>query len=259
MAVVAGVGLTAALGHIAPAASPSAPPLAAASPSQVVTAPPTTQPSSPTVAPKPTPSPQATAASIEQAAVARFEALIAEKDFAYHMDASGSSSAGTFRNRFRYSLDVVGGDFRGTLTTRDLAATCDGVRKAGRIYAKCPGTAWASRDDSGGVWNFWPFMGLAGITNLNPPTLVKVNGTTLVHLTSTSTYSTGINRMLSFANAQDTGLPVTLELWITTSGTPVKAVFRLGAITVGEGTLTGKGTYVFTHVGRKVTIRAPKG
>ncbi len=258
LAVVVGVGLTAALGHIGPAASPSAPSMAATSPSQTAMAPPTASPSDPAVAPSPTPTPRATAVPIEQAAVVHFGALIAKKDLAYHMEVSGSSTAGTFRNRFRYSLDVVGGDFRGTLTTRDLAATCDGVRKAGRIYARCPGTAWASRDDSGGNWSFWPFMGLADIGNLNPPTLIKANGTTLVHVTSTGTYSTGINRMLNFANAQDTGLPVSLELWITTSGIPVKAVFRLGAIQTGQGTMTGKGTYVFTHVGRKVTIRAPK-
>lgn len=257
LGVAVALGLSAMLRGTSPAPAPVAASLVLGSPSPVVTGAPATPSPSPSPTTAPTPTPRPTRTPVQQVAVDRFLALIAKPNLAYHMDVSGSSSAGTFRNRFRYSLDVSGGDFRGTLTTRDLAATCNGVRKSSRIYAWCPNGVRGSRDDSDGLWSFWPFMGLTDGSSLNPPALVKVNGTTLVHVTSRGSYATGIDRMLNLNQHPDTGYPVSVELWITTAGVPVKAIFRVGPLSVAEGTLTGKATYVFTHVGRKVVIRAP--
>ena len=50
---------------------------------------------------------------------------------------------------------------------------------------------------------------------------------------------------------------MSLDLCITTAGVPVKAVFRMGPAAFIEGTGTGKATYVFSHFGRRVAIRAP--
>jgi hypothetical protein len=255
LAVAVGLGLSTLLRG--PSTGPVAlvPSLAVASPSPTVTPMPATPSPAPTGARTPTPRP--TPVPIQQVALDRFWALISKPDFGYHMDVTGNTTAGKSHSRFRYSIDVTGGDFGGTITHANLAMTCHGVRKSGRIYAWCPNGLKGSHEDSGGLWSFWPFMGLTDRSNLNPPKLVKVNGGTLVHLTSSGSYATGIDRMLNTNVSPDTGYPVSVELWITTAGIPVKAVFRLGPVAIIQETASGNATYVFTHVGRKVVIRPP--
>jgi hypothetical protein len=269
--LVAQIGVVAALGVAAALAlatlfrpaAPSPAPLASLASSVTAVSPsPSVRPSpsataSPSPIPAPTPTPKPTKAPLAQVAQDRFLALIWSPHFSYHVDASGKTTTGRLRSRFRYSFDVSGHDFRGTITTRDLAATCHGVRKGNRVYAWCPGGGRSSRADRGGLWDRWPFMNIYSPDWLDPPRLVKVSGRTLVLLTTSARYSAGIDRMLNLNQHPDDGYPVRAAIWITTAGVPVKATFWAGPVEMYEGTMNGKANLVFSHVGRRMVIRAP--
>jgi hypothetical protein len=180
----------------------------------------------------------------------------------YHVEGAGSSSSKDFAERFSLSLDVVGDDFSGEVTTTPGSGHALFIRHEGVVYAKLDNeTLWHSLATSDRVLRQAPFMGVDDPRALAYDGVVVENGQTLHRFVSTPVYAPSVERMLDLSAFRFPNPTLKLQLFVTDAGVPVRALFTctVGADPVtGAPAFNGSATYTFSKFGQPVTISAPK-
>jgi hypothetical protein len=216
---------------------------------------PTTGPARATATPGPSADPG-------QLALQRFDALISDPKLAYHVSASAVTRAGGVTARFSESLNVSGSNYAGTVNSVGPGASgrSSVVYFRGVVYLNGRGTdrRWISSRRSDTFVQIAPFLYLRteDIDYVRP---VTVDGRALFLLRSTDSYMPDKARMLGLAGMNVGADREWLEVYVTASGTPVRAIYHVDAGTgvSGKPLLVGRSIFSFNRVGASFTIVRP--
>lgn len=224
---------------------------AAATPSPTVT---------PTVSTGPTPSPDPGVLALN-----RFWALIGDPKLSYHLETTGGGTIGSEAYTFRESLDVAGDSWKGSEQAHGLGyvSAVQLVVLDTVIWIKGGfGGSWSRSIDHDPYWRARPLFDLESVLALTPSGTVLKGGKTLYVLKANTNYQPYPGRLIGFASMGNLKVD-TLELTIlvTADGVPVEADVHILAGDLdkqGKADVDAKATRLFTKVGAKFTITAPK-
>jgi hypothetical protein len=221
---------------------------------------PGTLPTMPTARPTATP-----AATVDpgQAALLRFDALITDPRLSYHVASSAVARGGRLTLRFSQSLNVSGSDYAGTVNSTGPGASgrSSVVYVRGVVYIKGPSTygRWVSARRADRYVQIAPLLYLRteDIDYVKP---VIVNGKALFLLFSTDSYAPDMARMLGLGGMNVGVNRVWLEVYVTATGIPVRAVYRVeagGISASGKPVVVGQAVFTFSSVGASFRIVRP--
>lgn len=220
-----------------------------------------------TPTPTPTPDPG-------QAIKDKFWALVSAPDFSYRRSASGKTlfDRKTYET-FVESFTVVGDDYTGKTKSSARGPLLAGVqptrirsaqvaRKDGTVYLKEAGkhrTALRSNDRRDRLAPFL-YLDVPGMFDYVKP--VTVGGRHLHLLRSNKFYRPDIARMLDLRRFAGVPDDQSVDVYVTSDGVPVSAVYTLGLVAYDQynkrHTFTGRTAFTFKNVGDKLAIRIPK-
>jgi hypothetical protein len=204
----------------------------------------------------------------------KFWALVSGPNASYHVTGKGRSVFdGKTYETFSESIDVVGDNYAGTLKSHGKGPLLAAIqpsriksariaRKDGVVWLKEAGKRATSRRSSARSDRLTPFLyiDLPGVIDYVKP--VSVAGRRLHLLRTNKYYRPDIARMIDTARFNVEPDRMTLDVYVTDDGVPVKAVFTVyvsGSDQIGKHHVFHAQTdFAFAKFGAKLPIRVPK-
>lgn len=218
-----------------------------------------TEPSRFIATPQPTPGP-------DDLLLAAFWTTVETPGLSFHVESTGSATAGSEKGSLSTSLDVRSEDFTGTFSTKVKGDPYSGrwfvVRSAGVVYLSRDGkTGWRSGTANQIELRMSPFLGLVDHRQLRYGSAITEGASTLYRLVSTDLYRPGVGRVLPIVQVAMPTAAFSLEVIVTAAGMPVRATLTAHAPAdpaTGAPALDVRATYAFTRFGEIAPISPPK-
>jgi hypothetical protein len=198
-------------------------------------------------------------------ALHRFWTLIGDAELSYHLETTGGGRIGEEAYSFRESLDVAGDAWKGSEQAHGLGyvSAVQLVVLDTVVWIKGGfGGTWNRSIDHDPYWRARPLLDLESILALTPSGTVAKGGTTLYVLKANTNYQPYPGRLIGFASMGNLKVDtIELTVLVTGDGVPVEADVHILAGDLdakGKADVDAKATRLFTKVGAKFTITAPK-
>jgi hypothetical protein len=236
------------------------------------TPPPAGLPSQGPAAAAPTPMPTADPGV---AVKAGFWTLVSAPNASYRLTAKGRSLFdGKTYETFNDWIDVVGDNYSGTIRRTARGPLLNAIqpsqikaagiaRQDGVVWLKEAGKHRTSRRSNARSDRMTPFLYLDLAAEIDYVKPVTVGGRHLHLLRTNKYYRPDIARLLDLARFNVVPDQMTLDLYVTDAGVPVKATFSVtvsGSDQIGRRhNFRAQTDFTFSSVGAKLAIRVPKG
>ncbi len=216
----------------------------------------------------PAPTDQAPQATLDPATLPddplmAFAERVHRGDASYRVTSSGVVRIGSAKSDFGSEMSVDGLDRAGwyTFSVAGLSATTDLVVKDGVGYLRPRGEGWTQEAyPSGMPGDFLEGFTGADVAMLTYEGVERQNGRALHHLRLPNVDWRTLRGLLGQANDADVR-DIKLDIWVTSSGVPVRARFTIDASYLEAGVevdLKANLNYRFTEYGEAHPIDAPE-